>query len=129
MFGKNPESGRICVLLRKKLEQKMIYKLFLMLFISICIPLILSSYVSYLMSYRSIVEQYKESKNTLDKQIAENVENNFYALKNQSIALYDYESISYILKTDKSDITDDYIENYNLVYGNLVSIQFSTCCR
>ena len=107
--------------MRKK-EGKIIYKLFSMLLISICIPLFIFSYVSYVMSYQSIGADYKESKNNLDRQVAENIENNFYTLQNQSIALYDYDSISYILDTDKAEITDEYVENYNLVYGNLVSI-------
>lgn len=108
--------------IRKKLKERLIYRLCFILFISICIPLILFSYVSYMMSYRSMTEQFKESKNNLDTQVAENVESNFYALKNQSIALYDYDSIAYILRTRQSEITDEYIQNYNLVYGNLVSI-------
>lgn len=107
--------------MRKK-EGKIIYKLFSMLLVSICIPLLIFSYVSYVMSYQSIGADYKEDKNNLDRQVAENIENNFYTLQNQSIAVYDYDSISYILDTDKSEITDEYVENYNLVYGNLVSI-------
>lgn len=107
--------------MRKK-EGKIIYKLFSMLLVSICIPLLIFSYVSYVMSYQSIGADYKEDKNNLDRQVSENIENNFYTLQNQSIALYDYDSISYILDTDKSEITDEYVENYNLVYGNLVSI-------
>lgn len=108
--------------IKQKLKERMIYRLCFILLISICIPVILFSFVSYKMSYRSMTEQFKESRAELDTQVAENVESNFYMLKNQSIALYDYDSIAYILKTKQAEITDEYIQNYNLVYGNLVSI-------
>lgn len=108
--------------MEKKVTGKIIYKLFLILFVSICIPLFVFSYVSYVMSYRSIEKDYIDGKNNLDRQVAENVEGNFNVLKNQSIALYDYDSISYILTADKTEINDEYLRNYNLVYGNLVSI-------
>ena len=102
MFAEKKERGEtIYTRIRKKLKEKLIYRLCFILFISICIPLILFSYVSYMMSYRSMTEQFKESKNNLDTQVAENVESNFYALKNQSIALYDYDSIAYILRRKK----------------------------
>ena len=67
-------------------------------------------------------KQYRENKNNLKRQIAEKVENNFYALKNQANAFFDYESIAYILTTEQSEITDEYIKKYNQVYWNLVSI-------
>ena len=101
---------------------KLIYRLCLMLLVSICLPVVLFSYISYSMSYRSMEKQYRENKNNLNRQIAEKVENNFYALKNQANAFFDYESIAYILTTEQSEITDEYIKKYNQVYWNLVSI-------
>lgn len=108
--------------LKLKVKGKLIYKLCWMLMLSICVPVILFSYISYSISYRSMERQYKENKSNLNRQIAEKVENNFYALRNQATAFFDYESISYLLTTEQSEITDEYIENYNQVYWNLVSI-------
>lgn len=110
------------MIMKNLLKGKLLYKLFFMLLISICIPIIIFSVISYYMSYRSIYNDYLSGKNNLNKQVAQNVEENFYTLKNQSVALYNYDNIADILNTDKENITDQYMENYHMVYGNLVSI-------
>lgn len=74
------------------------------------------------MSYQSIHNDYFKSKSSLNNQIAENVEENINILKSQSIALYNYENIAYLLAAADEDLTEEYLENYSLVYGNLVSI-------
>lgn len=108
--------------MKNLLRDKIVFKLFFMLFVSICIPIIVFSTISYYMSYKSISDSYKESKGNLNNQIAENVKESFNVLMSQSMALYNYENIEYILDTDTENITEDYINNYNTVYGNLVSI-------
>ena len=74
------------------------------------------------MSYQNIRDDFIENKTSLNKQIAENVSENFYVLKSQSIALYNYDNIAYIINVNKEKLTNEYIENYNLVYANLVSM-------
>lgn len=71
-----------------------------MLFVSICIPIIIFSAISYYMSYRSIYDSYIDSKGNLNNQIAQNIKENFNVLKSQSIALYNFENISYVLDTE-----------------------------
>lgn len=119
---RNIRKANISVKMSDRLKGKLIYKLVVMLLLSICLPVILFSYISYIMSYKSMEQQYKENKDNLNRQIAEKVESNFFALKGQANAIYDYESVAYILTTDKSSITEEYLKNYNQVYRNLVSI-------
>ncbi|MHA9740861.1 cache domain-containing sensor histidine kinase [Robinsoniella peoriensis] len=108
--------------MRNLLREKIVFKLFFMLFVSICIPIIIFSAISYYMSYRSIYDSYIDSKGNLNNQIAQNIKENFNVLKSQSIALYNFENISYVLDTDTENLTEEYINNYNSVYGSLVSI-------
>ncbi|WP_394920809.1 sensor histidine kinase [uncultured Robinsoniella sp.] len=108
--------------MRNLLREKIVFKLFFMLFVSICIPIIIFSAISYYMSYRSIYDSYMDSKGNLNNQIAQNIKENFNVLKSQSIALYNFENISYVLDTDTENLTEEYINNYNSVYGSLVSI-------
>lgn len=108
--------------MRDLLREKIVFKLFFMLFVSICIPIIIFSAISYYMSYRSIYDSYIDSKGNLNNQIAQNIKENFNVLKSQSIALYNFENISYVLDTDTENLTEEYINNYNSVYGSLVSI-------
>ena len=105
-----------------KKKGKLIYKLSWMLMLSICVPVILFSYISYTIAYRSMEIQYKDNKSNLNRQIVDKIEDNFYALRSQSTAFFDYESIANLLTTNQSEITDEYIDNYNRVYSNLVSI-------
>ncbi|KLU73902.1 MAG: hypothetical protein RHS_0377 [Robinsoniella sp. RHS] len=108
--------------MKNLLREKIVFKLFFMLFVSICIPIIIFSAISYYMSYRSIYDSYMDSKGNLNNQIAQNIKENFNVLKSQSIALYNFENISYVLDTDTENLTEEYINNYNSVYGSLVSI-------
>jgi len=108
--------------MRKLLKERMVFKLFFILFVSIGVPITIFSIFSYYMSYQNIRDEFIESKTSLNKQIAENVSENFYVLKSQSIALYNYDNIAYIINANKENLTSEYIENYNLVYANLVSM-------
>lgn len=108
--------------MRNLLREKIVFKLFFMLFVSICIPIIIFSTISYYMSYRSIYNDYMDNKGNLNNQIAQNVKESFNVLKSQSIALYNFENIAYVLDTDTENLTEEYINNYNAVYASLVSI-------
>lgn len=108
--------------MRNLLKEKIVFKLFFMLFVSICIPIIIFSAISYYMSYKNIYDSYMESKSNLNNQITENVKESFNVLKSQSIALYNFDNIAYVLDTDTENLTEEYINNYNSVYGSLVSI-------
>lgn len=108
--------------MRNFFKEKIVFKLFFLLFFSICIPIMVFSVISYYMSYMNIYNDYMDNKSHLNTQIAENIKENFTILKSQSIALYNFDSISYLLETNQENLTEEYIENYNMVYESLGSI-------
>lgn len=110
------------VYMLKHIRERIVYKLFLIFLICIFIPIVIFSGISYYLSYKNLYNSFVENRIKLNSQIADNVKDNIYTLKSQSLALYNYDSISYILNTPTKDLSEEYIKNYDSVYVNLVSV-------